>query len=219
MAIAPVSRPIAFLSDVHGNLEALEAVLEELSRREIEQIFVAGDLLLGGAEPLEVWRRLTRVGARCTRGPSDTALATIDPSALTAATDDEREKLAAFVKTRDAIGDLVAKELKELPEKIRIPLIDGREIVMSHAAPDDPAIEIGHDMPEEEVIPLVSGDPADVFVVGATHVPFVRVLGEGAVWVVNAGSVGAAPEGRIAHYTILTPKMGAQDVLQDYLEY
>ena len=50
---------MAFLSDVHGNLEALEAVLGELARRGVKDIYVAGDHLLGGEAPLEVfdtWR-------------------------------------------------------------------------------------------------------------------------------------------------------------------
>ena len=65
---------MAFLSDIHGALAPLEAVLEELARREVSDIYVAGDLLLGGDQPLEVWRKLQSVNARCTRGASDTAL-------------------------------------------------------------------------------------------------------------------------------------------------
>ena len=49
---APASEPMGFLSDVHGNLPALEAVLEELKRRGVRDVFIAGDLLLGGDEPL-----------------------------------------------------------------------------------------------------------------------------------------------------------------------
>ena len=96
---APASRPMAFLSDVHGNLRALNAVLEELTRSEITEIFVAGDLLLGGDEPLQVWKLLQSSNARCVRGTSDVALATIDPSQLRPSNPDEVEMAARFAAT------------------------------------------------------------------------------------------------------------------------
>ena len=82
MAHPPVAVPMAFLSDLHGNLQALESVLEEVQRREVERLYVAGDLLLGGNEPLAVWRRLQEAGAICSRGLSDTALGSLDPNSL-----------------------------------------------------------------------------------------------------------------------------------------
>ncbi|RZO50629.1 MAG: metallophosphatase family protein, partial [Sandaracinaceae bacterium] len=58
--LIPANAPMAFLSDVHGNLPALEAVLAELERRMISSIFVAGDLLLGGDDPVGVYKRLSQ---------------------------------------------------------------------------------------------------------------------------------------------------------------
>ena len=66
MAHPPAAAPIAFLSDVHGNLAALEMVLAELDRLGVKRLYVAGDLLLGGDEPLGVWQRLQALGATCT---------------------------------------------------------------------------------------------------------------------------------------------------------
>ena len=71
MAHPPAAAPIAFLSDVHGNLVALDVVLAELERLDVKRLYVAGDLLLDGDQPLEVWQRLQALGATCTRGPSD----------------------------------------------------------------------------------------------------------------------------------------------------
>jgi len=56
-------------------------VLDELERNAITDIFVAGDLLLGGDEPLGM-AAAAEPGARCVRGTSDVALATIDPAQL-----------------------------------------------------------------------------------------------------------------------------------------
>jgi len=208
---------MAFLSDVHGNLAALDAVLAELERRDVRRIFVAGDLLLGGDAPLEVWQRLEKVGAQCTRGLSDSSLVHIDPTRLAPTNDEERARAERFAATRRAVGDLVIERLRRLPETLRVPMIDGRELIMVHGSPADPATDITHDMEDAEILALVADDPADLIVCGGSHVPFQRVIDE--IHVVNVGSVGAAPEGAVAHFTIVTPRMSGTEVLQDYVEY
>ena len=217
MAHPPAAGPIAFLSDVHGNLTALEMVLAELERLDVKRVYVAGDLLLGGEEPLEVWHRLQAVGAICTRGPSDMALGSVDPSSLVPMDGEQRKQARLFADTRAAIGDLVAERLRRLPEQQRIPLIDGREVLMVHGAPADSSREIGHDLTDDEILGLLDDDPADIIVCGSTHVPFQRAVDE--YHVVNVGSVGAAPEGQIAHYTVLTPRMSNAEILQDWVSY
>lgn len=217
MAHPPAAGPLGFLSDIHGNLKALEAVLRELERLDVKRFYVAGDLLLGGSEPLEVWQRLQALGAVCTRGPSDLALGSVDPTSLVPMDNAERKQARLFEQTRAAIGDLVAERLRRLPEQQRIPLIDGREVLMVHGSPADGGREISHDLDDAEILALLDDDPADIIVCGSTHVPFQRTVEE--YHVVNVGSVGAAPEGQIAHYTVLTPRMSGADILQDWVSY
>ena len=217
VAHPPATGPIAFLSDLHGNLAALEAVLSELERLGVKRIYVAGDLLLGGDEPLAVWQKLQELGAVCARGLSDMALASVDPSSLLPLDDEQRRQARLFAQTRAAIGDLVAERLRRLPEQVRIPLLDGREVLMVHGSPADTGQELSHDLTDEEIFRLIGDDPADIIVCGSTHVPFQRAVGEDHV--VNVGSVGAAPEGEIAHYTVLTPRMSGADILQDWTRY
>lgn len=211
------ARPMAFLSDVHGNLRALEAVLARLKELDVDQLYVAGDHLLGGEEPLEVWRRLSSMKAHCTRGIGDTALARVDPDALTVRTPRERERLDKFLATRKAVGELVLEQLRRLPDRLRIPLVDGGEIVMVHGSPADPSQEISFDLSDDEVLALVADDPADIVVCGATHVPFQRRVD--GIHIVNVGSVGAAPEGGVAHFCVVTPRMDGTEIHQMYTEY
>lgn len=49
---------IAVFSDVHGNLTALEAVLEDISRRSVDEIVFAGDLCMVGPRPAASVRRV-----------------------------------------------------------------------------------------------------------------------------------------------------------------
>ena len=217
MAHPPEAAPIAFLSDVHGNLTALDVVLAELERLGVKRLYVAGDLLLGGDAPLEVWQRLQALGARCTRGPSDLALSSVDPGSLVPIDDEQRRQARMFAETRAAIGDLVAERLRRLPEQQRIPLVDGREVLMVHGSPADGNREISHDLSDDDILALLNDDPADIIVCGSTHVPFQRTVAE--YHIVNVGSVGGAPEGQVAHYTVLTPRMSSADVLQDWVKY
>ena len=217
MAHPPAAGPIAFLSDLHGNLTALDVVLAELERLDVKRLYVAGDLLLGGDEPLEVWHRLQALGATCTRGPSDLALGSVDPGSLVPIDEEQRRQARLFADTRGAIGDLVAERLRRLPEQHRIPLVDGREVLMVHGSPADNNREISHDMSDDEILALLDDDPADIIVCGSTHVPFQRAVEE--YHNVDVGSVGAVPEGQIAHYTVLTPRMSNADILQDWVSY
>ncbi|MET0385374.1 MAG: metallophosphoesterase family protein [Polyangiales bacterium] len=213
----PASEPMGFLSDVHGNLRALDAVIDELKRRGVRDLFVAGDLLLGGDEPLAVWRKLQSVGARCVCGPSDLALARVDPRALKPQDDTERDKVRTFIETQRALGELIQKQLGQLPRELRVPMIDGAELLMVHGSPRDPFEPIGHELDDEELRVVLEDDPADVVVCGGTHVPYARRLDE--VQLINVGSVGSAPEGRFAHYAIVFPSLSGSHFDQGYVEY
>jgi predicted phosphodiesterase len=211
------SRPMAFVSDIHGNAEALEAVLTELGHREVEALYAAGDLLYGGQAPMQVWQRLQQLKAHCVRGLSEVALATVDPAGLKPSTDEQRDKAAQFTRTREQLGDLVVERLRRLPENLRIPLVDGQEILMVHGSPSDPNEEMSQDMEDEELRNRLGNEAADIVVCGASHVPFQRRVDD--VQIVNVGSVGQAPEGRIAHFTIITPRLEGAHVEQSWVEY
>lgn len=203
--------PFAFISDVHGNLPALEAVLRAIDEAGVRDIYCAGDLLLGGEAPLDCWRLLQKREVRCTRGASDTALATVDPKSLVAPSEAHREQLKNFIRTRNAIGDLVVEELRRLPLHMRIALVNGGEMLMVHDSPLPEGGDITHDLPDEELEVLLNGEVADVVICGASHIPFERRIED--VHVVSVGSVGESPEGPNAHFTII--QQTVSDVLID----
>ena len=214
--LRPANAPMAFLADVHGHLDALDAVIAELRRRAIDEIYVAGDLLLGGPDPVGVYKRLQQIGARCVRGLSDSALVEIAPERLAPANARERARAQQFLDTREAIGELVLKYLERLPSSLRIPLVDGSEILVVHGTPLDPSSEISHDLDDDEIAERLAGDPADIVIYGASPVPFQRQIE--ARRVINVGSVGESPDGETAHYTILTPRMDGVLVEQCFVE-
>jgi predicted phosphodiesterase len=181
------------VSDIHGHLDALSAVLATAERRSFHKLLVAGDVVFPGPQPLETWRRLSAAGAVMVQGVSDKALATLDPDEIQARSDHERARIDRMREVQGELGELILERLKRLPTHQRIPLEDGRELLLVHGSPVDPAEAITHDMSDDEIDALIGDDPADVIVCGMSHVPFDRTIGD--VRVINGGSVGEAPGG------------------------
>jgi predicted phosphodiesterase len=181
------------VSDIHGNLDALRAVLATAEKRAFHKLLVAGDIVFPGPDPLETWRRLTAAGAVMVQGVSDKALATLDPNVLRPRSDHERAMIERMKAVRAELGDLVLERVKRLPTHVRIPLEDGGELLLVHGSPADPAEALTFDMSDEEVDALIGDDPADVIVCGMSHTPFHRTIGE--IQIINVGSIGEAPDG------------------------
>ncbi len=192
------------VSDIHGRLDALAAVLATAERRSFNKLLVAGDVVFPGPHPLETWRRLTAAGAVLVQGVSDKALATLDPKDLDPSTDHEKRMVERMLAVRAELGDVILGRLKRLPTHFRMPLEDGGELLLVHGSPVDPAEALSHDMSDDELDALLGDDPADVVVCGMSHTPFEReVMG---CRIVNVGSVGEAPDlreggGSVAHAT------------------
>jgi predicted phosphodiesterase len=179
------------VSDIHGHLDALSAILATAEKRAFHKLLVAGDIVFPGPAPLETWRRLSAAGAVMVQGVSDKALATLDPDEISPRSEHERARLDRMAEVQDELGELILERLKRLPTHVRIPLEDGRELLLVHGSPVDPAEAITHDMSEDEVDALLGDDPADIIVCGMSHVAFERTVVD--VRIVNVGSVGEAP--------------------------
>ena len=189
------------VSDIHGHLGALSAILATAEKRSFHKLLVAGDIVFPGPQPLETWRRLMAAGAVMVQGVSDEALATLDPEEIVPRSEHERIRLERMSEVQEELGELILERLKRLPTHVRIPLEDGRELLLVHGSPTDPAEAITHDMSDDEVDALLGDDPADIVVCGMSHVPFDRTGVD--VRVINVGSVGEAPgagvRGGVAH--------------------
>ncbi len=190
------------ISDIHGHVGALSAVLAMAERQAFHKLLVAGDIVFPGPEPLATWRRLVSAGAVMVQGVGDKALATLDPSDLHPTNDHERQRVERMRAVRAELGDVILERLKRLPTHVRVPLEDGKELVLVHGSPSDPTVELSDDLTEDEMNALLGDDPADVVVCGMSHVPFERTFGD--VHIINVGSVGEAPVGGaspVAHAT------------------
>jgi predicted phosphodiesterase len=228
-----VGRPLLCLSDIHGDLVALESVLSAVRALPLCGIVVAGDHCLGGSEPFAVWQRLQSLGAHLARGPSDLALGSLGAVDRTPTSAAEEARLLTFLRTKKALGDLVCRRLAELPATLVVSLDDTRGVMVMHGSPGDDCRGLVDDDHLEGEVACVA---EDALVTGATHVPFARrvarepdvvVVVEDAsddddddvvvapptpLLVANAGSVGMSPlrrpDGRRTAHALL---VGAGD--------
>jgi predicted phosphodiesterase len=184
---------VAALYDVHGNLPALAAVLEEVDALGVDAIVCGGDVASGPmpAESLDAFRAR---GARFVRGNADRVLE------LRGANDGE-----TWVRARYWVADRLGEErlafLAGLPLDLTLDVDGLGPVRFYHGAPGSDEITITRLTPDERLRGLLAGLDERVVVCGHTHVQFDRVVD--GTRVVNAGSVGAPYEAEPAVYWAL----------------
>lgn len=187
-ASTPVGRPLLCLSDIHGDLVALESVLNATKDLDLCGIVAAGDHCLGGPDPFGVWQRLHEIGALMVRGPSDLALGMLRVNEMSPRSAREEARLVTFLRTQQALGDVVCRRLADLPSTVVVSLDDTSGVMVMHGAPSDEYRGLADDEHLESEVGCVA---EDVLVCGSTHRGFVRRCDH--LLVVNAGSVGMSP--------------------------
>ena len=172
---------IAVISDIHGNLWALEAVLAELDRLGPEQVVVGGDLALGGPKPAECVALVRRRGYPSIRGNTDEWI-TRKPPAVT----DGITWCAARLSDEDR------RFIADLPFLWRHEAEAG-DLVVVHATPWSISDVVREDATPATVSRVFSEASAAAVVFGHIHTPFVRGSPDGLL--VNSGSVGLPFDG------------------------
>ena len=181
------------LSDIHGNLPALRAILEVES--DFNRCLFLGDVVDYGPFPKEC---IAFLDARMTLGVLGNHDNAIARNADCGCRDDFirlSEETRAWHKSLLGADEL--EFLRSLPPTVWT-RIEGKEILLAHASPHGNIFRYIH---EEEVEHAVAGIVADFILLGHTHVQFKRQFGP--LTVVNPGSVGLARDGGQACYAVL----------------
>ncbi|WP_339095939.1 metallophosphoesterase family protein [Deinococcus sp. VB343] len=174
---------IAFLSDLHGNIHALTAVKRFLNENIVNAVVVVGDLVGYGASPGPVIDFVQREGWPATLGSSDLRVA------LDFGERDGRRGVADQVLqwTKTTLTPEQIDFLRRLPPSGRISTPVGR-VRYFHGSPHDPEQRLDLNAPAGQLERLADQLAARVVVVGGTHVPFIRTIGDTVF--VDPGSVG-----------------------------
>jgi predicted phosphodiesterase len=180
---------LALLYDMHGNLLALEAVIEDAEAAGAGRFVLGGDYAAFGAWPRETVERLKQLDAEWIRGNVDRW--TVDPSD---APDPVRPALGIC---RELLGEELAAELAALP-----PTLSGDGVLYCHGSPGSD-VESFMPEPQDGEDGLLAGIEAARVVFGHTHLQFTRTAANG-VELLNPGSVGIPLDGdRRAAYALL----------------
>jgi diadenosine tetraphosphatase ApaH/serine/threonine PP2A family protein phosphatase len=171
---------LALLYDVHGNLPALEAVLEDATSAGAERFLLGGDYTLFGAWPRETVERLRELDAEWIRGNGER---------WTAAPDEAPEPVrGAIARCREMLGEELVEELARLPETLT-----RGSTLYCHGSPIS---DVRSFLPEpgEDEAELLLGVEVERLVFGHTHLAFSRTAA-GGIELVNPGSVGMPFDG------------------------
>jgi predicted phosphodiesterase len=193
---------LAILSDVHGNLVALKAVLADLEARgPFDVLGVAGDLCEWGPQPREVLRRVRALGCPVVQGNTDRNVTIADDAVLRAMGKGENA-IAALAWTRAQIGAEGVAYLAALPFAHTYAGPERQDVLMVHANAIDLDTPLYPDVPADQVARLLGDTTAAVVAFGHIHIPYMRVVAGRLL--VNVASVGHPYDGdRSAAYAIL----------------
>jgi predicted phosphodiesterase len=220
---------IAILSDIHGNSIALDAVLADARRMEVDGYWVLGDHVAIGPEPGAVLDRLLGLdNVLFTRGNTDRYVVTgeLPPPTLGEAQVDGTlvpvyaSMKASFAWTKGFVtAHGTVDWLAQLPLDIRFRCADGVRVLAVHASPGtDDGEGVHPGMSNAQIGAVVAGADADLIIVGHTHEPMVRRVGRQVV--VNLGSVSNPKAGDLrASYVMLEGLPGGSTITHRRVEY
>lgn len=199
---ATAPRRVAAIYDIHANLPAQEAVLEDIRLAEVDLVVVGGDVLPG---PMP---RETIACLRDLHIPVQFIVGNGDREVLARMRGTETDWYrGAAERWREPVrwtAEQLCSEDEELlaswPKTLRVQIRGLGEVLFCHATPRNDTEIFTRLTPEERLLPVFEGVNAPVVVCGHTHMQFDRAVG--GIRVVNAGSVGM-PFGEPGAYWLL----------------
>lgn len=199
------------MSDIHGNMDALSAVLDDIKDNGCSKIFCLGDYAMAGPEPAETVNKFLELQATADvtmiQGNTDLMIADYSES-LYEMLKNNAPVMANALKNDVSILSEEQKEfLKNLPAQAEIE-IEGVKILLVHGSPRKNNENILPDTPLNEIEKMLEGVRADLVFCGHTHMPCGFQTPKSQT-VVNVGSVGRPfTEKPDACYLILTVNNG-----------
>lgn len=215
---------IAIISDIHGNLEALKSVLNDIESKNINKIYCIGDIIAKGSHPKECIDLIKEKCEIVLKGNCDEYFASdIDLSNKTT------QEIDRIKWNKNMLDEESTKYLVNLPFCYEF-YMSGRLIRLVHAHPEKIDKFVGNvDFIKnlyELVLPsnnTISNEKADVLIYGHIHTPYVQKIYNR--YIINTGSVGNAidvfrnpvKDGNVknttvANYLVLSGNFGSKNI-------
>ncbi len=185
---------LATFSDVHGNIHALEAVLDDIDQQGIDQLYCLGDLVGYGAFPNQVIELIRKRQIPTIRGNYDDGVGYDKDQCGCAYIDKEMRRLGhiSLEWSKEQVTAENKAYLRLLPSRIPVDLQQKRFLLV-HGSPGRINEYVYADRAAKSLSRIAQAADADVLVMGHTHLPYVKEVN--GVLFVNDGSVGKPKDG------------------------
>jgi len=213
---------IAIISDIHGNMQALEKVLADIKTEGCEKIFCLGDLAMAGPEPVKATELIKKM--------SDNDEITIIQGNTDEMIGNFNEGLGNEVKSVfPVMGEALISDVKIMPAELKEFLknlpkqlefkIEELKILLVHGSPRMNNENITPDLTIEKIEEMIKGTDAELIFCGHTHVPCGYQTNTKQT-VVNVGSVGRpfTPKPQ-ACYVVVEIEKGKFTVVHKLIDY
>ncbi|WP_425801867.1 metallophosphoesterase family protein [Desulfitobacterium sp. Sab5] len=195
---------VAIISDIHANITALEAVLEDIEEQKADLVYCLGDLVGYAPFPNEVIKLIQEKNIPTVMGNYDDGIGYNRFICGCSYKDAEAEALGhrSIAWTKKHTSEENKSFLRNLPKEIRIDL-SGKKLLLVHGSPNRLNEYVTEEIPEDYASELIALAGTDILICGHTHYPFYMVLDNKLL--INAGSVGRPKHGDPhALYTLIS---------------
>ena len=180
---------LALLADIHGNLPALEAVIQDMAQFNVDHVVVAGDSINCGPFSREVLETIT---ARCwavVRG--NNAFYALDYGTCRAPEHWSAFTLPPFL--REQLGHRWLNVLASLPDTLQLRFLDAAPARLFHGTPGNPWVAITPLSTADQISAWLGEIGENTIICAHSHIPMERHVGP---WhILNPGSVGMPLDG------------------------
>ncbi len=197
---------IAVISDIHGNMEALNAVLKDIEEQGCERIFALGDYAMAGPQPAEAVQffmsKEYEQNYSMIQGNTDLLIADYSIYVFNALNEKAPIMSEALKNDVDLLNNNEKEFLKNLPIQLEV-MVEGVRFLLTHGSPRKNNEDILPTTPIDVIDQMLENVDADVVLCGHTHIPC-GFQTKNKKTVINVGSVGRpfTPEPKSCYLTI-----------------
>ena len=189
---------LAVLADIHGNLPALEAVLDDIEQQHVDHIVVAGDSISWGPFSVEVLEHIKTGGWATLRGNNEYYL--LDYGTERAPAQWQNYRIIPWMQRQ--LDGYWRNVIAAWPDMLSLRYPDAPLLCVCHGSPRDPWESIYPDITAHEIEEMLDGVNETTLIAAHTHLSMDRQIA--GRHILNPGSVGFPADGNIAaSYMIL----------------
>jgi predicted phosphodiesterase len=202
---------IAVIADIHGNVEALETVIEHIEKQKVDQIIVVGDIVIGLPHSLECWEKVKTLECAVVRGNHERYLFDLDSPNSPESW--KTERYAPIHQAYQQFSKETVAEMQALPAYYRV-----QDLLIVHASYRNDVDAVRATSSERELEEMFAGSSEPFIIRAHNHVWFNCNWDSRKLY--SIGSVGLPLNGdKEAQYGIAQETNGTWHLEKHYVPY